>query len=255
MQDEEISMEKQDRFIEMIEDVTALAKINHREVTKEFLEEYFKELELEESQLRLVYDYLAEHNISVKGYKEKVTKKSAKGNDYNKKNVEESEYLNLYLREVKAASSDNIQIEDMVRNMCAGDELAKEAVINYFLPKVINMSEQYIMQGLSQSDLIQEGNIGLLLGLSKLDGSEESNVIEDIVLNDIRDTMLLAIDEVSAVNKTNRNIIKKADLVKEKAEELAESMNDKMTMQEVADYMDIELSEIEDILRITGEEL
>ena len=44
-------------------------------------------------------------------------------------------------------------------------------------------------------------------------------------------------------------------MVKEKAEELSEAMNDKMTMEDMADYMDMDLSEIQDILRITGEEL
>ena len=67
--------------------------------------------------------------------------------------------------------------------------------------------------------------------------------------------MLAAIDELEITNNNNNHIIKKADMVKEKAEELSEAMNDKMTMEDMADYMDMDLSEIQDILRITGEEL
>ena len=36
-------MDNQSKFIEMIEDVTALARLNNRQVTVDFLKDYFKD--------------------------------------------------------------------------------------------------------------------------------------------------------------------------------------------------------------------
>lgn len=248
-------MDNQNKFIEMIEDVMELAKINKREVTKDFLQEYFKELQLNESQMQLVYDYMTEHNIAVKGYK----KKNVNNEENNYESVQddepESEYLNIYKKEVEMAKSVTQPLDELVVKMCDGDETSREDIINYFLPKVIQTAEKYKMQGLPQSDLIQEGNVGILLGMAKLSGKETSEEIENIITDSITESMFYAIDELSAQKKTSRRIIRKADMLKEKAEELAETMNDKLTMQEMADYMEMDLSEIEDILRMTGEQL
>ena len=139
--------------------------------------------------------------------------------------------------------------------MKAGDDSAKEIIVNAYLPKVISVASSYQSHGLSQSDLIQEGNIGLLMAMAQLEELNSIEQIEEIIDSSIKEAMLAAIDELEITNNNNNHIIKKADMVKEKAEELSEAMNDKMTMEDMADYMDMDLSEIQDILRITGEEL
>lgn len=248
-------MDKQEKFVQMIEDVVELAKINGREATIDFLHEYFKELELEESQMQLVYDYMLEHNISVKGYDKKPKKQVKKAVEYNEKDEAESEYLNMYMNEVKRTGNVTRPLNELVVNIQGGDEDSRNQFVNYFLPIVIEHAKNFKDKGMSQSDLIQEGNIGVLLGMGELSGSETPEQIEEIIMARVTESMLSAIDELSIQKKTGRQIAQKADMLKEKAEELAETMNDKMTMQEMADYMDMDLSEIEDILRMTGEEL
>ena len=93
------------------------------------------------------------------------------------------------------------------------------------------------------------------MAMAQLEELNSIEQIEEIIDSSIREAMLAAIDEFEITNNNNNHIIKKADMVKEKAEELSEAMNDKMTMEDMADYMDMDLSEIQDILRITGEEL
>lgn len=250
-------MINQDRFIEMIEDVTTLAKLNNRVVTVDFLTDYFKDLNLDSKQMTHVYTYLTEHNINVTGYDktpDEEGKKEKQAGAFQEKDEAESEYLNIYLNEVNKVKADKISI-DAFRKMLDGDEKAKEEIVNSYLPKVISCAKEYRSKGLSQSDLIQEGNIGLLLGLTSITGSDDIKKIESILDSSIRESMLQAIDELSDHRKNSRHIIKKADKIKEKAEELDKSMNSRMTMEEMAEYMEMDLSEIEDILRITGDEL
>ena len=204
-----------------------------------------------------VYTYLTEHNINVTGHdktSDEKEKKVQQTGDFSEKDEAESEYLNIYLDEVNKVKANMISI-DTFKKMLEGDEKAKEEIINSYLPKVISCAQEYRSKGLSQSDLIQEGNIGLLLGLASITGSEDIKEMESILDSSIRESMLQAIDELSDHRKNNRHIIKKADKIKEKAEELDKSMNSRMTMEEMAEYMEMDLSEIEDILRITGDEL
>lgn len=249
-------MNNQDKFIEMIDDVTALAKLNNREVTVEFLKDYFKEINLDENQMMLVYKYMTEHNIKVLGY-DNGSESSKKGSEevsFSEKDEPESEYLNLYLDEVKMLKENTLSLE-LFDKMSDGDETSKEIIVKAYLPKVIAIADDYRNQGLSKSDLIQEGNIGLLMGLASIDKISSLEEIYKVIDASVRDAMIQAIDELSGQKKTNNSIIKKADFVKEKAEELAETMNDKMTMEDMAEYMDMDLTEIQDILRMTGEEL
>ncbi len=247
-------MNSQEKFINMIEDVTTLAKLNNREVTKEFLKDYFRDLNLNDIQMNHVYNYMAQHNIKVIGCEKSLTKIDKQKDIYKEKDEAESEYLNIYLNEVEEADAQHISMSDF-NKMYDGDKASKDKIVNAYLSKVISFAQEYRSQGLSQSDLIQEGNIGLLIGLEKLQGTENIKTIENILNDSIRMAMIHSIDELSEHRKTNRNIIKRADKIKEKAEELADTMNDKMTMEEMAEYMDMDLSELEDILRITGEEL
>lgn len=250
-------MDNQSKFIEMIEDVTALARLNNRQVTADFLKDYFKDMNLSENQMQLVCKYLSEHNIKVAGYeqdKNEASKESDEKFSFTNKDEAESEYLNMYLDEVKNVKDNTMTIE-LFEKMKAGDDGAKEIIVNAYLPKVISIASSYQSHGLSQSDLIQEGNIGLLMAMAQLEELNSIEQIEEIIDSSIREAMLAAIDEFEITNNNNNHIIKKADMVKEKAEELSEAMNDKMTMEDMADYMDMDLSEIQDILRITGEEL
>ena len=58
-------MENQEKFVERMQDIVRLAKMNQREVTKEFLKEFLKDMELTEEQMIFVYDYLLQENIRV----------------------------------------------------------------------------------------------------------------------------------------------------------------------------------------------
>lgn len=248
-------MENQSKFIEMIEDLTTLARLNNREVTPEFLEDYLKELKLEESQMQLVYDYLAGKGIRVTGVapRERSVVSSEPDPVISDRQQEESEFLETYVREVGAIPKLSLTME-LVSQAVAGDETARNQMIHACLPRVVELAGEYQGRGVSKSDLIQEGNVGLLMAMYELEGIGSLEEARNVLEQGVRRAMLDAIDELEDNQRTNRHLIRKADLVREKAEELSETMNDKMTVEEIASYMDMDPQEIQDILRLTGEE-
>ena len=51
----------------------------------------------------------------------------------------------------------------------SGDNSAREVLINSNLKLVVSIAKMYINRGLSFLDLIQEGNIGLIIAIDKYD--------------------------------------------------------------------------------------
>ena len=56
-----------------------------------------------------------------------------------------------------------------------GDKIARKRIIENYLNLVIKIAKNYIGQGLSLQDLIQEGNIGLITAVDKFDIEKGSN--------------------------------------------------------------------------------
>lgn len=246
-------MSEQQKFIEKIEDVVKLAKVNGRETSAEFLDEFFSDLNLEKKQMKLVYDYLIAANIKVKGYDGDGRAKNEEEAQFGGQDEGESEYLHLYLDQLKTAKAGAKLDLELVSKMKNQDENARAKLVDFFLPFVVEEAKKLKCQGMSQSDLIGEGNVGLLIGLSDLTGQEQEHQVLNTVLSAVREAMYQALDELQECRKNDSSIVQKANYIKEKAKELAEDMRDKVSVQDMADYMEMDVQEIEDILRLTGD--
>lgn len=245
-------MENQEKFIEMIQDVVALARVNRREVTKEFLKEFLKELHLSDEQMGFVYDYLTQENIKVIDHDgRKHMQKEETESVYEK--TEEGEYLSLYLEELKRAGSRNQVDPSLYERAADGDAQAKSFIIEQKLARVIEIAGRFKNQGMAQNDLIQEGNIGLLLAVEQLEGrTAEAEAFLD---EEIEKSMLQALDLYKEEKRGNLKLMRKAENLKNEMERLEEEMGGKMTSDDIAEYTGMDLEEIRDILRMTGEDL
>ena len=61
------------------------------------------------------------------------------------------------------------ELDGLVRRAQAGDSLAREQLINRLLPLVAATARRYRTEGLDQTDLVQEGLVGLLRALERFD--------------------------------------------------------------------------------------
>lgn len=233
-----------------MQDIVALAKMNKREVTKEFLKEFLKLMELEQNQMELVYDYLIQENIKVIGYDGKKHEKNVK---QVLEKAEESEHLSFYLEELKRAGSNNRVDVSLYEKAAVGEAGAKSVIIEQKLSRVIEIAAQFQDQGLPQADLIQEGNIGLLLAVEQLTGKIDS--ADAFLDEEIEKSIVQALDLHKEETKSNLGLMRKAEHLKNEMERLEEDLGGKMTSDDVAKFTGMDLGEIQDILRMTGEEL
>ncbi|MFP4268733.1 MAG: sigma-70 factor domain-containing protein, partial [Spirochaetaceae bacterium] len=78
--------------------------------------------------------------------------------------------LSLYLKEINRIPLLTREEENYyARKAAEGDKEAKDKLVNANLRFVVNVAKKYQNQGLPLSDLINEGNIGLMNAIERFD--------------------------------------------------------------------------------------
>ena len=85
--------------------------------------------------------------------------------------LEETDSLRLCLEELAMIPVCG-DIRIMAENLTAGDENARQSIINLMMSKVVNLAKEYTGRGVLLLDLIQNGNLGLLVGLEQYTGGD-----------------------------------------------------------------------------------
>ena len=118
---------------------------------------------------------------------------------------------------------------------------------------VLEIAEDYAHRGMMIQDLIQEGNIGLLIGLDTLGLMEEGMTSEEHLEKEIRHAIRSALDEQEGEKSTGDEITEKLNKMADAIGELTEDLGRQVSPDELSLYLDMSLEEIEDLLRIAGE--
>lgn len=105
--------------------------------------------------------------------------------------------LSIYLKDIQAIPLMSREEENaLAAKAKAGDKAAKDKIVNANLRFVVNVAKNYQGGGLDLSDLISEGNIGLLTAIDKFDSTKGCRFISYAVWW-IRQSILKAICEKS----------------------------------------------------------
>jgi RNA polymerase primary sigma factor len=163
--------------------------------------------------------------------------------------------LSIYLKEINCIPLLNREEEDSIARAAAGGSItARNKLVKSNLRFVVNVAKKYQGHGLPLSDLISEGNIGLIKAVEKYDANRGFHFISYAVWW-IRQTILKALADQSRlirlpVSRTN-------DLIQiEKAKKLlAGSSSSETEIRELAQLLTMEESHIEDMLAVSRETL
>lgn len=224
-------------FLEKLNGLLAMAKEEKRHITIEETERYFAEDNLSKEQMELVFDYL----LSQKIVREPV-----------KLTPEEQAYLTEYekdLKVMKAASEG--EREQLFGQAAKGDALAKSRLVELYLGEVVEIAKEMYSSEVFLGDLVQEGNVGLLVGIERIQNAEEAH---RTIVEEIRQGIQMLIEEQTMLKDRDRQMVDKVNDLDESIKTLTEDLGRKVTIEELALYMGMTEEEVEDILRLTGEE-
>ena len=235
---------KEKEFAEILKLVTRTARENRNVISKEQVAEAFSELELDEKQLEMVYDYLKAHKIGVD---------EAADTDFDL-TEEETNYLNDYLESLNALPKYNEgEIEAISMSAIAGDKDAQNKLIECYLPLVVDVARMYSEQGVFLEDLIGEGNFALTRGVTMLDAVGEPGEVESFLYKMMLDAMEAIIEENLAEDAGGQKVLELVQEVADKAKELSEDLRRKVTVSELMQETGWDEDKIRSAIKFSGD--
>ncbi|MEM5948824.1 RNA polymerase sigma factor RpoD/SigA [Spirochaetia bacterium 38H-sp] len=159
--------------------------------------------------------------------------------------------LSMYLKEINKIPLLTREEEDYYARLAVnGDEEAKQKLVTANLRFVVNVAKKYQNQGLPLSDLISEGNIGLLNAIERFDPDKGYHFISYAVWW-IRQAILKAISEKSRMIRLPLN--RANELVQiEKARKIINSQGGESDeISRVAETLDYDESHVANLINIS----
>ncbi|MGP1520703.1 MAG: sigma-70 family RNA polymerase sigma factor [Treponema sp.] len=163
--------------------------------------------------------------------------------------LEKTESLAIYLKEINNIPLLTPEEEKEYAILATqGDKKAKQKLIDSNLRFVIKIAKKYRNSGLSFSDLISEGNIGLMLAADKFDPSKGFRFISYAVWW-IKQTILKAISEKSKIIRLPVNRINELSRIETEREKRMDSIED------IASSMNIDAPTLNAMLNVSQKPL
>ena len=167
----------------------------------------------------------------------------------------ENKSLDKYLNERSKVSMIDAQEEvELARRIREGDQAALEKLVNANLRFVVSVSKQYQNQGLTLGDLINEGNMGLIKAAKRFDETRGFKFISYAVWW-IRQSILQALADQSRIVRLPLNKVGSLGRITQASARLEQELEREPTPQEIAESLEISLSEVENALRSSGRHL
>lgn len=167
----------------------------------------------------------------------------------------ESESLDRYLQEIGREKL--ITPEDEVRlakEIQKGSQRALEDLTKANLRFVVSVAKQYQNQGLSLGDLINEGNLGLIKAAKRFDETRGFKFISYAVWW-IRQSILQALAEQSRIVRLPLNRVGALNKIGKELSKLEQEYERVPSAAELAESLDMTVSEVADTLKISGRHL
>lgn len=241
-------MDEQTRFRTALAALSASGQQKNRKLTQEEVQEFFQDMNLNEEQYQLVYAYLASKRIQVEGMElPRVTEEQP----YTE---EEQAFLEQYRKDMRYVRRQSAEhMPELFSRASDGDEQAKGLLTEHYMDRVLELAKEYAHQGLLIQDLVQEGNLGLMIGIDTLGLMEEGMAFEEHLENEIHRAIRTALDEQEGSKSTGEQITEKLNKLADSITELTNDLGRQVTPEELSLYLDMPLEELEDLLRIAGE--
>ena len=161
--------------------------------------------------------------------------------------------LSVYLREInKIPLLTRVEEINLARRAARGDQDAKDRLIKANLRFVVNVAKKYQNQGLTLSDLISEGNLGLITAVDKFDVEKGYHFISYAVWW-IKQSILKAICENSRMIRLPLNRANELLQIEKVKREIGSNKDGEADIDEIADFLDMDKSRINDLINASKE--
>ncbi len=163
--------------------------------------------------------------------------------------------LDLYLKEINNTSLLSRDDEKrLAKRIKKGSEEALHSLVKANLRFVVSIAKQYVNQGLSLADLINEGNLGLIKAAHRFDEKRGFKFISYAVWW-IRQAMLQALAEQSRIVRLPLNRAGTLYRIGKISRQLDQELGRTPEVDEIAKKLDLSVEEVRDTMKIANSHL
>lgn len=245
----ELSRDQEGKFREVLESLRLIAEAEENVISEKKIRENFQNegIKLDNDQFQLVCNYLKQENVSISEGR----KSSSMISEDATQEERDEQFFSMYkhdLRGVRKLFAE--EMEELIKDIPGN----KDALIQAFLRDVIHWVEPFKESGLPMCDLVQEGNLGLMMGLAQFEGTnvqELRKCLKESVVDAVRSAL---VDEEGYENLSMK-ILTRVNAVNDCARTMAEDLGRKVTFAELAKQLNMTEEELKDIDELSGYKL
>jgi RNA polymerase primary sigma factor len=164
----------------------------------------------------------------------------------------ESESLEKYLQEIGRVElirpEEEVKLAKLIKQ---GDQQALDRLTKANLRFVVSVAKQYQNQGLTLSDLINEGNLGLIKAAQKFDETRGFKFISYAVWW-IRQSILQALAEQSRIVRLPLNKVGLTNRISKAYSQLEQEFEREPSAEEIAELLDVSIEEVAATIGVGG---
>lgn len=270
---------KQQQFHEALTYIVDLANMNQGHITMQEIHQAFDEIISQEEDYQHIYQYLLENKITIDDsyYHHTETSSSssqaapASEEDFDNSQSSHSEHHILELYQTDVSQLPQLTSEEMLallKELITADDAAsyeyqkkQQKLIESSLSTVISIASGYQEQDVPMNDLIQEGNLGLMEGITNYISLIKNRGIstEDLHIADfqqyisdcIHRSISQMISEEASSSRLGNRITDHANRLDTASIELSKTYGRVPTVEELASYLSISTDEVENIMKMS----
>jgi RNA polymerase primary sigma factor len=155
-------------------------------------------------------------------------------------------YLQDISKEALITTEEEVELAQRIRN---GDERAKDKLVRANLRFVVSVAKQYQNKGMSLTDLINEGNLGLIKAAERFDETRGFKFISFAVWW-VRQSIQQALSEQSRIVRVPLNQVGLQNKIKRSISAFEQEYGRRPSIEELAEEMDVPEEKIAEVLEI-----
>ena len=263
-------MTDQNTFIETLDSVKEIMRVAEAPMSEQEILQYFSDMELSPEHKQMVLAYLQEVQkegeesySGTEDLPEDSRISDRKTGNSGKRTAttgsEDSKVFRMYLEEIASLPVYSQEEEEaLYERLLEGDTEVVYPISNLWLVRVLEVAKKYREPKLRIEDLVQEGNMALLVKLQELVGSKADVEVRKLLEQEIEAGIMAYVAESRGEWEMENAIVGKISLVHEAKKLLTEDLGREPDLKELADYTKIpvgELSDLEDFMKETGDNI
>lgn len=251
-------------FQQKLNDICAIAEENNKQLSQQQIRDHFDESDLSTSQLVKILQYLKLKGITIEGADEAAgaARADAVSSESSDKDelpgtraaltAEEQAYLSDYMESFSPEGLDPDDLASLFHTFAKGDTAAEGALTQFYMAQAAQMAAELNCEEIHLADLIQEANLALLASLKETAPQEKNDTW---MRGRIRSGILHAIEEQTQQKFRDDYLVSKVENLEAAVKELTDDDDaTKFTIDELAVILDMNVDEIRDVLRLTGDD-